>query len=474
MSLLDLVRRTIGQHDLARAATRVVVAVSGGPDSVALAYLLRELHEAGELRVAGLAHFNHQLRGAADDDERAAVALARSFGWPSDVEREDVAARARRERRSIEDAARAARHAFFERARVRLDADVVALGHTRDDQAETFLLRILRGAGPRGLAAMSPRRGAIIRPLLDCRRRALAAYLDARGAAYVEDESNRDVAIPRNRVRAELVPLLEARFNPRVVDVLADAAALARDDWRWMDAVAAEVAARVVERDGLVWRLDAEALEREPAAVRRLVVWRTMTEAAMGRAVAFEHVEAALRMLDPLAQAGGMDAPGQRVEREGVQLVLRGRAAGAAGRPRSQTANLFEYSLSIPGEVHVAEAGWAVSAEPGPAGPTETAPAADADVAIVRSDVCRPPLTVRNRRPGDRFRPAGRGGRRKLQDLFVDRKVPRAARDRVPIVADAEGRIVWVAGYGLDEAFRVTDSSQAVVILRIKRLGGSA
>src|SRR5207245_5474538 len=184
MALIDQFRRTIRDHDLMRPDTRVVVALSGGADSVALAHLVRELDAAGELRAAGAAHFNHRLRASADRDERFSVGLAESFGWPIVTDREDVAARARRERRSLEDAARTARHEFFERARVRFDADVVALGHTRDDQAETFLLRLVRGAGLRGLAAMHPRNGSIVRPLLACRRRNLRAYLDERKIAY--------------------------------------------------------------------------------------------------------------------------------------------------------------------------------------------------------------------------------------------------------------------------------------------------
>jgi tRNA(Ile)-lysidine synthase len=233
MPLIDRIRQTIRQHDLARPDTRVVVALSGGSDSVALAYCLRALDAAGELRAVGLAHFNHQLRSAAFGDERFSVGVAASLGWPMLIDREDVAGRAQRDRRSIEGAARTARHDFFERARRHFRADVVAVGHTRDDQAETFLLRLLRGAGPRGLAAMHPRHGAIVRPLLDCRRRELRAYLESQQIAYVHDESNDDVSIPRNRVRAELLPFLERRFNPSIVDVLADEADLAREQWGW-------------------------------------------------------------------------------------------------------------------------------------------------------------------------------------------------------------------------------------------------
>src|SRR5215471_6457857 len=181
MQLLDVVRRTLRRHELADARTRVVVALSGGGDSVALAHLLRELAEAGELRLAGLAHLNHQLRATAARDEQWCAALAARLSLPIVVARDDVAGRARREHRSVEDAAHEARLAFFERARIELDADAVAVGHTLDDQAETFLLRLLRGAGPKGLGGMHPRSGRVIRPLLECRRADVRAFLVGRG-----------------------------------------------------------------------------------------------------------------------------------------------------------------------------------------------------------------------------------------------------------------------------------------------------
>ncbi|HWF86407.1 MAG TPA: tRNA lysidine(34) synthetase TilS, partial [Vicinamibacterales bacterium] len=368
MSLLDLVRQTIRDHDLAGPATRVVVALSGGSDSTALAHLLRELAAAGELQVAGIAHFNHRLRPAADAEERFVRGQASALGWPLLVEGEDVAARARRERRSIEDAARTARHAFFERARAHFAADAVALGHTRDDQAETFLLRLLRGAGPRGLAAMHPSRGVLIRPLLACRRSALQAYLAERRVAFVEDESNRDTTIPRNRVRAELLPLLERRFNPAIVDVLADEADMARDIWRWMemaaDALTSGMDAPSARADGAAASqvLDVESLDAAPAAVLRFTVWRAMTAMSGGRPVAFEHVAAVVRLMHQ--KDGGVDAPGQRVQRVGRGLVLTSRTPGTVGRclPAS-SANLFAYSLSIPGEVSWPHGACVLSAE---------------------------------------------------------------------------------------------------------------
>jgi len=480
------VRRFIRRHDLIRPSDRVIAAVSGGSDSVALALALHELDAAGELHLAAIAHFNHQLRPSADADEQFVRELAASLGLPFLVEREAVAARALRERRSIEDAARAARYAFFDRARQSSGADLVALGHTRDDQAETVLLRLTRGAGPRGLAGMYPRNGAYVRPLLACRRGDLRAWLAAGNRAFVEDETNADVAIPRNRVRAELLPLLAARFNPSIVDVLADEADVARETWAWMDGEAAALETSVVRQRTAgaaeVREIDAAALRRAPIALQRLVLWRVLRHLGGPRAIAFQHVEAARRLLDAGAGARGgrVDLPGQRLERIGGAVVLTGRAAGAVGRRAEKPANLFRYELSIPGEVMVPDGPCIVSAElfEAPAGVRSASAAvrrrADGAVALVRGDLCGGSLVVRNRRPGDHFRPVGLGGRKKLQDYFVDRKIARELRDRVPLVVDASDRIVWVAGHQIDAAFRVTDRSQPVLILKFKAVGGSA
>jgi tRNA(Ile)-lysidine synthase len=482
MELTDRVREFSRLHGLAEPTTRVTIALSGGSDSIALAHIIRALDAAGELRAVGFAHFNHQLRPAADDDERFCVRLAETFGWPIVVEREDVAARARQERRSLENAGRTARHAFFERARLRFGADVVAVGHTRDDQAETFLLRLIRGAGPRGLSAMHPRNGSIVRPLLSCRRDELRAYLAARLVAYVEDDSNADVRILRNRVRAELLPLIQGRFNPRIVDVLADEADLARDLWHWLETSARDLLcnARLPRAESAtgdpraqVVQLDVAQFMAQPSPVRRCAVWRAMSALGSGRPISFKHVQAVLRLFEG-ESAPAVDSPGQRAERLGAKVVLTSRLP-RLGRYGEDCSNFFDVPLSIPGEVPVPLAGCVLSAETSPDGVADLEDfRQNAAVAIVRRDRCGGQLRVRNRRPGDRFRPVGLGGRKKLQDFFVDRKVARKERDAVPLVVDETDQIVWVAGHGIDEAFRVTEPSQAVLILRLKSLGGPA
>ena len=469
-SPLALVRRTLRECDLLRPDTRFVAAVSGGSDSMALLHALHALDRASALRLVGVVHFNHQLRASAERDEQFVRAAAAALGRAIVVERGDVAARAARERRSIEDAARASRYECFARARAHFDAAYVAVGHTRDDQAETFLLRLVRGAGMRGLAGMYPRNGAIVRPLLECRRAVLRAWLVDRGVAFLEDETNSDVRIPRNRVRAELLPLLESRFNPSIADALADEADLARDAWDTLDSLANDLERLSVKEteDGRIVNL--AALADAPPGLMRVVLWRAMRETAGGRPIAFRHVAAVLRLA---SGTRSIDIPGQRVERIGETVVLRGRPAGTTGRAPSvdqTTANLFWYPLSIPGEVQLAEAGCVLTADtdggdrPGDA----AARSGRGPIAVVRRDLCHGSWAVRNRRPGDRFHPRGLAGRKKLQDFFVDKKVRRGDRNRVPLVVDEADRIVWVAGYGIDEAFQVTDPGQAVLTLRLR------
>ncbi len=185
------------------------MALSGGADSVALLHLLRDLDERGELTLVGAAHLHHGLRGdAADEDQAFCAALTARLGVPFETARVDVAALAREQKRSVEDAGRQARYAFLEEAADRLSADTIATAHTRDDQAETFLLRLLRGSGTRGLGGIRPRVGRVVRPLLDVERADLRRYLADRSEDFREDASNADVTLLRNRVRHELLPFL--------------------------------------------------------------------------------------------------------------------------------------------------------------------------------------------------------------------------------------------------------------------------
>lgn len=468
---MRLAPRVLASLQRLNADRRVLVALSGGADSVALFCLLRELHAAGAIELAGAAHLNHLLRGSdADEDERFCAALAAREGIPFIGARVDVGEAARAQKRSIEDAARAARYAFLERAADELGADVIAVAHTRDDQAETFLLRLLRGAGTRGLGAIRPRAGRVVRPLIDIGREELREYLRQRGQPFREDASNRDLANPRNRVRHELIPYLASHFSPAITSVMAREANLAQRDEDDLHARAIEIVPTIVleeEQAGGSVRLDAVRLGALHPALASRVARDVLGRLAGKRFIGFEHVEQLLAMA--LSETGlrAISLPGQVARRDGNVIVLE-RRIGRRGRPQ---ANGFCYSLSIPGSVQAADGGWTIAAEPAQETPSRWS-SRGPEVGIA-ADRLRLPLAVRSRRPGDRFRPLGAPGSRKLQDFLVDRKVPRAERDRLPLVVDGQDRIVWVAGQAVAEDFRVTAASQAVILLKVRDLGGS-
>ena len=479
MSITGSVRTAIRRHGLLRRGGRVVVALSGGPDSVALFRLLRELEADGELTVAGVAHLNHGLREAAQRDEQFARALATEAGVPFRSDLVDVRARAAQLRTSLEDAGRRARYELFARVATELDADAVATGHTRDDQAETFLLRLLRGAGPRGLGGIhhktrlsadtpsAPR--WVIRPLLDLGRSELREYLAAIHQPFCEDESNQDLGIPRNKIRHGLLPLLQREYSPQIVDVLAREALIAQQDEDRLQQEAIDLLDSIVlvnRAESLpveTVELNASALRELPPALAARVAREALRILAPDRFLGTEHVDGLLDLVRSDV-ARSLSLPGQEATRRGNVAVL-------TREPFEPFSNSFRVSLSIPGEVTLEREGWVISAiEFGSGASTGASPRFSA---AVNARALAPPLTVRSRQPGDRFNPAGMGGRsKKVQDLFVDRKVPRERRDFLPLVVDSADRIVWIVGESVAEDFRVTEPSQGVIFLKARRLGG--
>jgi tRNA(Ile)-lysidine synthase len=468
MSMIDSVRRTIRAYGLFPARSRVAVALSGGADSVALLFALSEIAHADGFELVGAAHLNHQLRGAdADADAQFCRELAEALMLPIEIEHADVSALAARWRVSIEQAAHTVRHAFFDRAAARLGATTVAVAHTKDDQAETFLLRLLRGAGPRGLSGMHPRSGSVVRPLIETPRAEVRDFLRARQIGFREDASNSDRSIPRNRIRHELLPLLDARFSPGIVDVLNREAAIAREDADYLDAAASAAALRLVARTARGVEIDENALVNEPPAiVRRVIRLAQQLAAGPDHFIGFDAGEAVRRYVVSKS-TGQLDLPGHRVNRRGGALVL----TGSRGRETPLPAADFVYQLEVPGRVAVPESACAICADVRALPPGQSASdvwrlAGRSNEAVIEARRLAAPLSVRNRRPGDSFRPLGLNGRKKLQDFFVDAKIDRFERETTPVIVDSAGQIVWIAGHALSEDFKVTEATRDVVILK--------
>ena len=319
-ALHQQVRRTIGRHGLCPPGTRVLVGLSGGSDSVGLLLLLRDLAESGSFALAGAAHFNHRARPAADQDEAFCRNLAAAVGCAYLRGEADVPALVGATGESFEVCARRARYGFLQQAAAQMGAGRTAVGHTLDDQAETFLLKMARGAGATGLGGVYPRRDDVIRPLLDVTREAVRAWLREQGQAWVEDETNADLGNPRNRVRHVVLPALDAAYGGPTRAQLAGAAELVREDGQFVDEVAAERLQALARHGPEGVSFDAQALGAEPKPIRRRLLLQVMRQASGGREVGLAHVELAFDVLRGDSRAA--DIPGGRWELRSGTLVL--------------------------------------------------------------------------------------------------------------------------------------------------------
>ncbi|MEO7190378.1 MAG: tRNA lysidine(34) synthetase TilS [Vicinamibacterales bacterium] len=457
-SLARRLRRAIRQRHLLDPSDRVAVAVSGGADSMALVRLLMEAAPISAWSVAGIIHVHHGIRGdEADADERFVQVFADRFGLRCEVCHVDVPAARRLTRQSLEATARRLRYEAFAAAAGRLGATRVATGHTADDQAETVLLRLLRGGSMRGLSGVRATRGIYVRPLLGFRRRDLRAALTAWGQTYREDCTNTDLEVPRNRLRHHLMPVLEGDW-PGGVAALARFADIARDDERDLSETAVVIGRRAIVSEATGVQLIVEPLAAASPAVARRVIRDAIEQA--GGVSSLASIEAVRQL------ASGSAGSEARVR----GLVARRTRAGIHLGPPAPVVHsgAFEYELRVPGSLEIGETGASM----------HSSLLKGADIPISRLGPDRAaiqeggvvvPLSVRSRRPGDRFRPLGAPGSRKLQDVLVDRRIPRDLRDRLPVVTDARGRIVWVAGVAIAHECRVTTPAAGMIILELKK-----
>jgi tRNA(Ile)-lysidine synthase len=426
-----------------RRGEHALVAVSGGPDSTALLAALAELAADRALRLTA-AHVDHGLRGPEGAADAAAVgALAARLG-AGYVAR----ALALRPGPDLEARARAARYRALAAMASEVGATRILTAHTQDDQVETFLLRLLRGAGRRGLGAIRPARGRLLRPLLAATRADVRRYLAERGLAFAVDRTNADLRRVRNRVRRLLVPFLESEFNPRLGPALAALADRLRDEDDFLAAAAAARAGALQVGDAL-----AVAVAAEPPALARRIVRRWL-ERGTARTPTAAHVERVLALAAGAAR-GAVGVPGPaRVLREGAVLVRR---AGRAPAPEP-------FALRIaPGDVVAHPEGrWRLALSAPRARAAGEGRAPDSAHALFDADRLPAALVVRSPARGDRVRVLA-GGTRKVQDVLVDAKVPREARAAVPVLATAD-EILWVAGLVRGRGAPVDAATTRVVV----------
>jgi tRNA(Ile)-lysidine synthase len=437
---------TAAAHGMFPEGAPVVVMVSGGADSVSL---LRAVAAGvfGRLRAAAL-HVDHRLRGDASDADAAFVErLCADLGVPCRVARVDVAAYADELGLNLEDAGRRVRYreadeyldALCAEAGVAAGDGRVATAHTLDDRAETTLMRLAQGAGAGGLVSPPHRRGRVVRPLLDCTRADVLAYLDSLGQTWREDATNLDTTRTRARVRAELMPLMRG-INPRFDEAIARTIEVLGDEDALLDGMA-RTAAAALATAGTEISADREDLAALPRALQRRVLRLLLRETfPESSRLDFEHLEAVCDGLPDPSFARDIGS-GLRAFAEYGRLII--------SRSGEQAGTLTSRTLTVPGTVDLERAGRIV-AEPGGA----AEPPSDPRAALIDADAITGPLSVTAVLPGDRMRPFGMQGTRKVSDILIDAKVPARQRTSVPVVRDGE-RIVWVAGVKSSDDYRV-------------------
>ena len=467
----DLISR-VKQYNLLNVGDRILVAVSGGPDSVSLLYLLHDLRQELDLHLE-VAHLQHGIRGEeSKEDARFVDLLAKKLGLVLHLREIDLPALlSRAGKGNLEGLARAERYRYFAEIAQRQTLNKIATGHTEDDQAETMLMWLLRGAGRKGLGGMSPaysfngpdvesnKRPQIIRPLLEISKAEILDYLHERQIDYRVDATNRDTKLLRNWIRLELLPQLRDRIDSGIAARLAAQAAMLRDEQAVLEQLANAELAKCQQKDAL----DRVELLQRPPALQRLIlrIWLEQNRGNL-RGIDFAHIESLRRLAMTGPAQGRFALPGGwELRRQYNSLYLAKTQRGVKPICYSRTLTLGE-TLQIP-EADVEVVSTIIS------GPVSS-PVADMTEACFDCEALTQPLVVRNFRRGDRFEPLGMSGHKKVKDLFIDRKVVLPERAIAPLLV-AGDEIVWIPGHGRSRTALMTPQSRAVARIKVIPLG---
>jgi tRNA(Ile)-lysidine synthase len=457
-----MIDRGLIQH-----SDRILVAVSGGPDSAALLHLLVEMGEEFGLQLE-VAHLQHGIRGEdAREDARFVAALAQTLGLPFHLKEIDLPAlKAEAGKGNLEALARAERYRFFADLVRARKLDKVATAHTEDDQAETILMWMLRGAGMKGLCGMAPlgrmeppkgeRRESllVVRPLLEISKAEILAYLQERKLSYRLDRTNQDPALLRNWIRLELLPAIEHRAGYNVARRLGRQAELLRDENEFLDGLARERADAMRDAGGI----KRDLLRREPKALQRRIL-RLWIEQVRGylRGLDFVHVDDLLRLIESKTPQGRLSIGG------GWELVREYDTLRLEQRPRNLKRPCYGFEFKIGMTLRIADAGIMLVSKlvdvrecQMPDGLME---------AMFDLDALPVGLSVRNFRHGDRLKPLGMSGHKKVKTIFIDKKVPLSVRATLPLLATAS-EILWIPGYARSRTALITDRTTSTLQIK--------
>jgi tRNA(Ile)-lysidine synthase len=455
---VEKIVQTIKKYRMISGGDTVIAGVSGGVDSIVLLHILEKFvrEEGGQLVVA---HLHHGLRGEeADRDETFVSERAKKLGLVYRCRRVDLSDKVTQTGENLQAAARDERYSFFESVREEFDGDKIALGHNADDQAETVLMRIVRGCGIKGLAGIPPVRGHIVRPLIETRRSEIAAFAAAEGISYVEDSSNESKKYLRNSIRKELIPLIEG-YNPQFCREMLRLSAISRETDNYIEDEASllygELRRYDTGREGAVL-FKISRLKGLPSPVRTKLLLKALEELTGSRAGFFSsHLFGIIELVEAGKTGSSISLP-KKVTASIIygDLML--------GCKHGEDTTSFSMPLNMSGKTEVEKVGAAFIVETSDAEEAESPD--DGSCIFIDLDRIAAPLEVRNFRAGDRIRPLGMEGSKKLKDFFIDEKVPRHMRGKVPLVISGDD-ILWLVGYRKCGAAHANSESSRLIKL---------
>lgn len=469
-TFIKKVRQTIERYQMLNSGDRVLIGVSGGPDSMALFHVLYELSH--ELSISfGIAHVNHMLRGMdADQDARFVSQLANTYQIPYFEKKIDIKAFSKKNKLSIEEAARTCRYAFLFQIQQNNGFNKIALGHHANDNAELMLMNLFRGSGLKGLCGIPPvRDGIIIRPLIRVSRIEILEFVSENRIEFVDDCSNNDIRFIRNKIRHQLIPKIQLEYNPNIVKTLTRISSIFEDEDQWIDQIITSVYRSVIisEDETSVLLCGSKLKDKHPAELRRII--RRSIQQIKGNLhkISFQQLDTVVQLIQSGKIGWSVDLPDQlRIRWDSNVLTVKKEQQPL--RTSQITHELehkpFRYIIENAGTIYINEAKLYLDIKI--LEKKNDLNFNSKQVVYFDGDIIGFPLVVRNYRPGDRFQPLGMVGSQKLSDFFINVKMPQPIRGGCPLL-EYQDRIIWVIGYRTSEFGKIVSTTQKLIKIEL-------
>ncbi|MDI1472408.1 MAG: tRNA lysidine(34) synthetase TilS [Thermodesulfovibrio sp.] len=456
MDLLQKVEKTIEKFNMLSIGDHVLVGLSGGPDSVCLLHVLRELKIKYKLKISA-SYIDHGLRPNETPKEiEFCQKICNDLDLPFYTKSVDVREFAKQEKINLQESARILRYGALDQISLNIKADKIAVAHNADDQAETVIMRLLRGSGPAGLSGIPPVRKKIIRPLIEIERVEIEEYLNKRNIQYIKDPSNESLKYLRNKIRHTLMPVIKS-ISPQATKIISKTADIMREENDYINVAVTKSLMRLMSR-----KTDQKVeLFCNPMEILNIVILRRALRVAIDsvkdlRGIEFDHIE---KIIDLIKKG----KPGDRIYLpKGIKAIKNYSTLVISAEPPKK---LSTYEISKPGEIFLQEASIVLSIEELDREEVKDFGDGKNTVYIDREKI-NFPLILRPRKPGDFFYPFGFGKKKKLQDFFVDEKIPRDERDLIPIIENS-GEIVFIAGYRLDDRYKIEHNTKRCLKIKV-------